>query len=54
MVPQMVARFPGVAYLRLLQPKAARTLSLAWRRKAPLSSAASALKGTILKVLAQV
>jgi DNA-binding transcriptional LysR family regulator len=51
LVPQMVARFPGVAYLKLLQPKAARTLSLAWRRKAPLSPAAEALKGTILKVL---
>jgi LysR family hydrogen peroxide-inducible transcriptional activator len=51
LVPHMVAKFPGVAYLKLSQPKAVRTLSLAWRRKILLSPAAEALKGTILKVL---
>ena len=50
LVPQMVAKFPGVSYAGLSHPKAERTLSLAWRRKAPLSPAAEALKATILKV----
>lgn len=48
LVPQMVARFPGVAYLPVSQPKAARTLSLAWRRKARLSPAAEAFKKVAL------
>lgn len=44
LVPQMVANFPGVAYAGVSSPKAVRTLSLAWRKKAPLSSAVLALK----------
>src|SRR5262249_47715913 len=48
LVPQMVARFPGVAYVSLSHPKAERTLSLAWRKKAPLSPAAEALRNVIL------
>jgi LysR family transcriptional regulator, hydrogen peroxide-inducible genes activator len=51
LVPQMVAKFPGVAYARISQPKAARTLSLAWRKKAPLSSAAEALKKIITSTI---
>ncbi len=51
LVPQMVAKFPGVAYSEISHPKAARTLSLAWRRKALLSNAAEVLKKTILQVL---
>jgi DNA-binding transcriptional LysR family regulator len=51
LVPQMVAKFPGVAYAGISHPKAARTLSLAWRRKAPLSSAAEALKKVIIHTL---
>jgi DNA-binding transcriptional LysR family regulator len=51
LVPQMVAKFAGVAYARIAQPKAARTLSLAWRKKAGLSPAAEALRKNILKVL---
>jgi DNA-binding transcriptional LysR family regulator len=50
LVPQMVAKFPGVAYASVSHPKADRTLSLAWRRKAPLSPAAEALRGTIIQV----
>ena len=49
LVPQMVARFPGVAYVSLSHPKAQRTLSLAWRKKAPLSPAAEALRKVILQ-----
>jgi LysR family hydrogen peroxide-inducible transcriptional activator len=48
LVPQMVAITPGVAYASLSSPKAARTLSLAWRKKVPLSSAAEALRKSIL------
>jgi DNA-binding transcriptional LysR family regulator len=48
LVPQMVAHFPGVVYSRVSQPKAARTLSLAWRKKVPLSPAAEAMKNVIL------
>lgn len=51
LVPQMVAKFPGVAYLPVSHPKAARTLSLAWRRKARLSPSAEALKRVIVDVL---
>jgi len=51
LVPQMVAKFQGVAYAALSHPKADRTLSLAWRRKAPLSAAAEALKKTITATL---
>jgi DNA-binding transcriptional LysR family regulator len=51
LVPQMVAKFPGVAYVRISSPKAVRTLSLAWRRKAPLSPAAEALKKIIVQVV---
>jgi DNA-binding transcriptional LysR family regulator len=51
LVPQMVAKFPGVAYARVSHPKAIRTLSLAWRRKAPLSPAAEALKKVICSTL---
>jgi LysR family transcriptional regulator, hydrogen peroxide-inducible genes activator len=51
LVPQMVAKFPGVAYAGISQPRAERTLSLAWRKKVPLSSAAEALKKIILTVL---
>ncbi len=48
LVPQMVAKYPGVAYGSLAQPRAHRTLSLAWRKKAPLSPAAESLKKVIL------
>lgn len=51
LVPQMVAKFPGVAYARVSAPKAERTLSLAWRRKASLSPAAEALKKVIVATL---
>lgn len=47
LVPQMVAKFPGVAYAGVSAPKAARTLSLAWRKKARLSPASEALKKVI-------
>jgi DNA-binding transcriptional LysR family regulator len=50
LVPRMVAGFPGVAYAGLSQPKAVRTLSLAWRKKASLSPAAEALKRTTFAV----
>jgi len=51
LVPQMVAKFPGVVYARVSQPTAARTISLAWRKKAPLSPAAEALKKIILNTV---
>jgi LysR family hydrogen peroxide-inducible transcriptional activator len=51
LVPQMVAKFPGVVYARVTQPTAARTISLAWRKKALLSSAAEALKKVILSTI---
>lgn len=51
LVPQMVATFSGVAYAKLSQPKAARTISLAWRKKAPLSPAAEALKRAVIATL---
>jgi DNA-binding transcriptional LysR family regulator len=47
LVPRMVAAHVGVAYAGLSQPKAERTLSLAWRKKAPFSPAAEALKRVI-------
>jgi len=47
LVPQMVAGYPRVAYAHLSSPKATRTLSLAWRGKAPLSPAAAALQRII-------
>jgi DNA-binding transcriptional LysR family regulator len=50
LVPQMVAKFPGVAYAGLSQPKAVRTLSLAWRKKASLSTAAKAFQKLILEL----
>jgi len=51
LVPQMVAKYPGVAYARISGPKAERTLSLAWRKKAPLSSAGEALKKIIVNTI---
>lgn len=51
LVPQMVAKFPGVAYARVAAPKAARTLSLAWRKKAPLSPASQALRKVVADTL---
>jgi LysR family hydrogen peroxide-inducible transcriptional activator len=51
LVPQMVAKFPGVAYAHIASAKAERTLSLAWRKKAPLSPAAEALKKVITDTL---
>ena len=51
LVPQMVAKFPGVAYAGVSQPKAERILSLAWRKKAPLSPAVLALKKVIAATL---
>lgn len=51
LVPQMVAKFPGVAYASVSTPKAARTLSLAWRKKARLSPAAETLKKVIKDTL---
>lgn len=47
LVPRMVATHAGVAYAGLSQPKAERTLSLAWRKKTPFSPAAEALKRVI-------
>jgi DNA-binding transcriptional LysR family regulator len=44
LVPQMVAKYSGVVYAKISPPKAARTLSLAWRKKASLSPAAEALR----------
>ncbi len=49
LVPRMVATFPGVAYPVISQPKAIRTLSLAWRKKGKLSPAAEALKKVIMQ-----
>ncbi|HVM33671.1 MAG TPA: LysR substrate-binding domain-containing protein [bacterium] len=51
LVPRMVAKFPGVAYAAITPGGAKRTLSLAWRKKAPLSPAALALRQVIFKVL---
>lgn len=51
LVPQMVAKFPGVVYAGISQPRAARTLSLAWRKKSHLSPAAEALKKVITATL---
>jgi DNA-binding transcriptional LysR family regulator len=51
LVPQMVAKFPGVVYARITPGGAGRTLSLAWRKKAPLSPAALALRQVIFEVL---
>jgi DNA-binding transcriptional LysR family regulator len=41
------------AYARLAAPAPQRTLSLAWRQRAPLSAAALALRQTCLKALAK-
>lgn len=51
LVPQMVAKFAGVSYASVSAPKAARTLSLAWRKKARLSPASEALKKVITATL---
>ncbi len=51
LVPQMVAKFPGVAYAGVSSPKAERTLSLAWRKKVKPSPASEAMRKTILQVL---
>jgi LysR family hydrogen peroxide-inducible transcriptional activator len=51
LVPRMVANRPGVAYVGLSQPRAERSLYLAWRKAAHLSSAAEALKKTIVVTL---
>ncbi len=51
LVPRMVASFPGVAYSVISQPKAIRTLSLAWRKKGKLSPAAEALRKVIFGTL---
>lgn len=51
LVPQMVAKFPGVAYASVSAPKAARTLSLAWRKKVRLSPASEALRKVIITTL---
>jgi DNA-binding transcriptional LysR family regulator len=51
LVPRMVAKVPGVVYAGISQPKAARTLSLAWRKKATFSPAAEALQKVILVTL---
>jgi DNA-binding transcriptional LysR family regulator len=51
LVPQMVAKFPGVVYARITPGGAGRTLSLAWRKKAPLSPAGLALRQVIFEVL---
>jgi DNA-binding transcriptional LysR family regulator len=50
LVPKMVAKFPGVEYPQISNPKAVRTLSLAWRKKAPFSPAALALKTVLTKL----
>jgi len=51
LVPQMVANFPGVAYVALTQPQASRTVYLVWRKKAKLSPAAGALRQVIVGTL---
>ncbi len=51
LVPQMVAKYAGVVYASISQPKADRTLSLAWRKKAKLSPAAEALQKIIRRSL---
>jgi LysR family hydrogen peroxide-inducible transcriptional activator len=51
LVPRMVARFPKVSYAGIARLKAVRTLSLAWRKKEPLSPAGEALRETILETL---
>jgi DNA-binding transcriptional LysR family regulator len=51
LVPQMVAKFPGVVYASVSAPKAARTLSLAWRKKVQFSPASDALKKIITDTL---
>jgi len=51
LVPEMVRRPSGLAYAELAQPGASRTLMLAWRKKALLSPAAAAMKGTVVQVL---
>jgi DNA-binding transcriptional LysR family regulator len=48
LVPQMVAKYAGVVYAKISQPKAARTLFLVWRKKAGLSPAAEALRKIIV------
>ncbi len=51
LVPQMVAKFSAVSYARISSLKALRTLSLAWRKKAPLSPAAEALQQVITRTV---
>ncbi len=51
LVPRMVANYPGVAYVDLVQPPASRTLYLSWKKRAKLSSAAEALRKVIMSSL---
>ncbi len=46
LVPRMV-RKAGLRYAELAQPRASRTLSLAWRQKGGLSAAAQAMKKVV-------
>ena len=48
LVPRMVRKATGLAYLELSAPKPTRTLSLAWRKGAVLSSAAEAMKNVVM------
>jgi len=50
-VPEMVRRSSGLAYAELAQPGAARTLILAWRRKAALSPGAEEMRRTIVTAM---
>jgi DNA-binding transcriptional LysR family regulator len=47
LVPRMVAKVPKVAYVELSQPRATRTLCLAWRKKTKLTPAAQAMSQVI-------
>ena len=51
LVPQMVRRPSGIAYVDVSQPRATRTLILAWHRTATLSPAAVAMRRNIQKCL---
>ncbi len=51
LVPRMVRKASGLAYSELAPPKPTRTLSLAWRKGAALSTAAEAMKETVGKAI---
>jgi len=51
LVPRMVRKATGLAYLELAAPKPTRTLSLAWRKGATLSPAAEAMRKVVTEVI---